>query len=120
MMKRLIVLFIAVCVLAICAAAQSTPAPTPTPTTPQASPSAPANPQATPVPTPRARKHGNHRGAAIRDINDPRVKELMEKHHAEKRACKTNPQGEGCANLAARQKSENRQLRMTLKKEGKI
>lgn len=117
MMKRIIVLFIAVCMIAAIAVAQSAaPAPTQS-TTPQA-----AAPQTTPPVTPPVRAKGNHarRHAAMRDVDDPRVKDLVAKQHAERKACKTNPSGEGCANLQSRHKSERRALMMQLRKEGKI
>jgi hypothetical protein len=117
MMKRIIVLLIAVCMAAAAAIAQSAAPSTPTPsTTPQA-----ASPQTTPV-TPPARAKGKHAGhhAALRDIDDPRVKELIAKHHSERRACKANPSSAGCAEMRTRQKSEKRALMTQLRKEGKI
>jgi hypothetical protein len=110
MMKRIIVLLIAVCMLAAVAIA---PAPAPS-TTPQA---------AAPTQTARpARTKGKHAGrhAALRDIDDPRVKELVARHHTERRACKANPSAAGCAEMLTRQKSERRALMMQLRKEGKI
>jgi hypothetical protein len=114
MMKRIIVLLIAVCMLAAVAIAQTAaPAPAPS-TTPQA---------AAPTQTARpARTKGKHAGrhAALRDIDDPRVKELVARHHTERRACKANPSAAGCAEMLTRQKSERRALMMQLRKEGKI
>ncbi len=118
MMKRFIVLFVAVCMIAAIAVAQSAAPSTPTQSaTPQA-----AAPQTTPPVTPPARAKGNHarRHAALRDIDDPRVKDLITKQHSERKACKTNPSGEGCTDLQVRHKTERRTLMKQLRKEGKI
>lgn len=118
MMKRIIVLFIAVCVIAAIAVAQSATPSTPTQsTTPQA-----AAPQTTPPVTPPVKAKGKHAGrhAAMRDIDDPRAKEMIAKQHSERKACKTNPSGEGCADLQVRQKTERRALMKQLRTEGKI
>lgn len=117
MMKKVILLFIAVCMIATIAVAQSaTPTPTPS-TTPQAA--APQNAQ--PV-TPPAKVKGKHarNHAALRDVDDPRVKDMIAKQHSERKACKTNPSGEGCADLQVRHKTERRTLVKQLRKEGKI
>src|ERR1051325_1488208 len=117
MMKRIILLFIAGCVFAMVALAQSATPSTPAPsTTPQA-----ASPQTTPATRP-ARAKGKHAGrhAALRDSDDPRVKDLIARHRSERRACKANPSGAGCAEMLTRQKSEKRALMMQLRKEGKL
>lgn len=119
MMKRIIVLLMAVFMIAAAAVAQSatTPSTPPQSSTPQAS----APQSATPT-TPPARAKGKHAGrhVALRDIDDPRVKDLIAKHHSERKACKANPSGAGCSDLQVRQKGERRQLMMQLRKEGKI
>jgi hypothetical protein len=118
MMKRIIVLFIAVCIIAVAALAQSAAPATPTQsTTPQA-----AAPQSNPPATAPAKARGKHAGnhAALRDVDDPRVKEMITKQHSERKACKTNPSGEGCADMQVRHKGERRALAKQLRKEGKI
>jgi hypothetical protein len=119
MMKRIVVLFIAVCMIATIAIAQSTTPSTPTPsTTPQAS----APQSSTPVTPPAKQFKGKHAGrrAALRDLDDPRVKDMVTKQRNERRACKGNPSGAGCSDLVARQKTERRALMMQLRKEGKM
>jgi hypothetical protein len=117
MMKRIILLLMTVCMTAVVAMAQSAAPSTPAQsTTPQA-----AVPQTTPA-TPPARAKGKHaeHHVALRDVDDPRVKELTARQHSERRACKASPAGAGCADLQARHKSERRALVQQLRKEGKI
>ena len=103
-----------VCLAATMVAAQSTAPSSPAPSTPQATPATPA-----PAVPAHVGRHAR-KGPALRDINDPRAKELIAKHHAEKKACRKNSAAPGCADLATRQKAENRDLRQQLRKEGKI
>lgn len=119
MMKRIIVWMVSVCLLAAIAAAQSAPVP---PVATQSNPpqaTAPQNAAPVPAPAPKIRKHARNR-PALRDIDDPRVKDLLARQHAEHKACKRNPSGPGCNDLRTRQKAERRALLQQLRKEGKI
>lgn len=118
MMKRIIVLLIPVCMIAAVAVAQSAAMPA---TAQSATPQAAASQSSAPA-APQAKVRGKHAGRrpAARDIDDPRVKDLLTRHRNERKACKANPSGEGCSNLMTRQKSERRALMVQLRKEGKI